>query len=130
MSNYISTMGRTAYIRVNGNGDYPLVPFVPASANIPGYLAVTCELPNAPSIITAMMDGRGRITLRRTYPLYAWKPPKTARILTKNGVWRDQMSTLVIEVREHSRAGCVLRISGVPEFTVVLPEPAAPGTTQ
>lgn len=74
---YISTMGRTAYIRVNGNGDYPLVPFV-----------------------------------------------------RRNSTWRDATSSPVIEVREHSRAGCVLRISGVPEFTVVLLEPAAPGTTQ
>lgn len=130
MSNYISTMGRTAYIRVNGNGDYPIVPFAPASANIPGYLAVVCELPSAPSIITATMDTRGRVTLRRAYPLYAWQPPRTARIITRAYIWRDQMSSLVIEVRDHSKAGCTLRISGVPEFVATLPEPAAPGTTQ
>lgn len=130
MSNYISTMGRTAHVRVNGNGDYPIVPFAPSSANIPGFLAVTCELPNAPSIVTATMDTRGRVTLRRTYPMHAWQPPRIARHITKAYTWRDQTSTLVIEVRDHSKSGCTLRISGVPEFVVVLPEPPAPGTTQ
>jgi hypothetical protein len=76
------------------------------------------------------MATNGRVTLRRTYPLHAWKPPATARIITKAYTWRDQMSSLVIEVRDHSKAGCTLRISGVPEFVAAPGLPGEPGTTQ
>lgn len=128
--NYVSTMGRTAHIKVNGDGDYKLLPFVPESVLLQGYLSVLCELPDSRSKIQAMMDARGRVTLTRFYHPWVRKAKRTARIITQNFVWRDTDSPLVIEVRAYTKKGCTLRISGVPVFLPAQPEPAAPGTTQ
>lgn len=122
-------MSQSLYLHVNGNGDYRLLPFVAASVGQPGYLTVICAPAGAPSSITAVMDATGRVVLRRQYPLHAWRPPRTARIITKAFTWRDSMSDLVIEVREHSKQGCTLRISGIPVFQAAPVEPSDPSGT-